>query len=110
MAYSELLIDRIKQILDTKHIVFEEQAMMGRFSFLINGKFAMGVWNDNLEVRIDPELLDRDLKGRKFTHLDGTGKRMRGFIIVDPAEFDMYEELEYWLDLALDYNRKRYQS
>ena len=110
MAFSAFLADRIKQILDGRHILYFEADMMGRHQFNINGKFSIGVWLDNLEVRVDPEIMATELKNRKFSHLDESGRRMRGFIIVEPSQFDTWEELEYWIDLALKYNTERFAA
>lgn len=36
--------------------------------------------------------------------MDYTERPMKGFIFVTPAGFDMDEDLEYWIQLGIDFN------
>ena len=38
--------------------------------------------------------------------MDFTGKVMRGFLFIDPEGFDTEEDLEFWIEKALYFNRK----
>jgi hypothetical protein len=38
--------------------------------------------------------------------MDFTGKPMRGFVFVDNEGTKTKKDLEYWIDLALAYNKK----
>ena len=37
--------------------------------------------------------------------MDFTGKTMRGFLYVDPDGFDSEEDLDWWVEKALEFNR-----
>jgi hypothetical protein len=37
---------------------------------------------------------------------DFTGRPMRGFVFVNPNGVKTKKDLEYWLNLALEYNKK----
>ena len=37
--------------------------------------------------------------------MDFTGRVMKGFVFVDAAVLDSDDELAYWTDLALEYNK-----
>ena len=36
--------------------------------------------------------------------MDFTGRPMKGYVFVDPLGFDMDDDLEYWIQLCLDFN------
>lgn len=38
--------------------------------------------------------------------MDFTGRPMKGFIFVDPEGTKSKKDLDYWLRLALEYNKK----
>ena len=37
--------------------------------------------------------------------MDFTGKVMKGFVFVDEAALNTKKKLEYWMNLALEYNK-----
>ena len=37
--------------------------------------------------------------------MDFTGTVMRGFLFIDPEGFDTDEDLDYWIEKALDFNQ-----
>ena len=55
-------------------------------------------------ARIDPNLQEESLKKTGCREIDFTEKPMRGFVFVEPEGIDMDEDLEYWVQLCLDYN------
>lgn len=110
MAYNEHLVDRIRKVLKEKRIQFEEKKMMGGLCFMVNDKMCMGVEKDKLMARIDPESYEKALKKNGAHEMDFTGKPMKGFVFVDPIGVDMEIDLEYWIQLCLDYNPKAKSS
>ena len=36
--------------------------------------------------------------------MDITGRPMKGFAFIDPKGFDLEKDLEYWIQLAIDFN------
>ena len=42
--------------------------------------------------------------------MDFTGRPMKGYVFVKPEGFDMDEDLEYWIDLALKFNPQAKKS
>ncbi len=36
--------------------------------------------------------------------MDFTGRSIKGYVFVTPEGFDMEEDLDYWLQLCLDFN------
>ena len=42
--------------------------------------------------------------------MDFTGKRMKGLVFVDQEGIDLEEDLEYWIELALEFNPRAKSS
>lgn len=110
MAYDELLSDRIEQILKEKKVVYQEKKMFGGMSFMVNDKMCVGVIKENLMARIDSEFHEEAIQKKGCRTMDFTKRPMKGFVYVEPLGIDMEEDLEYWIQLALDYNPKAKSS
>jgi TfoX/Sxy family transcriptional regulator of competence genes len=104
MAYDEHLADRISQQLKASHTTFEAKKMMGGLCYLVDDKMTVGIVKDQLMVRIDPEVYQTALKRKGAKEMDFTGRPMKGYVFVSPEGVDMEEDLNYWLNLALDFN------
>jgi hypothetical protein len=61
-------------------------------------------------ARIDPDIYEMALKRKGCREMDFTNRPMKGFVFVDPQGTDMDEDLEYWMQLAIDYNPKAKSS
>ena len=104
MAYDEFLAERIQRMYQEKRVPFIAKKMFGGVCFLVDDKMCSGVLKNELMVRIDPEKNEEELKKPGATPMDFSGKSMKGFIMIDPVHIDMDEDLEYWMDLALEFN------
>ena len=104
MAYNEYLGERIQTSLTNQGVRFEEKSMMGGLVFMVDDKMCVGVVKENLMCRIDPEIYEIALKRKGCIPMDFTGKTMKGFVFVEPEGIDLDEELDYWIELALEYN------
>ena len=110
MAYSEYLADRVRQRLSKSNIT-DEKKMMGGLIFMVNDKMCVGVdidkqtGKDRLMVRVGKANHD-DLIFKKGSHeMDFTGKVMRGFLFISPDGFDSDDDLDFWVEKALDFNK-----
>lgn len=110
MAYDQHLADRISRILKEKSVSFEAKNMMGGLCYMVNDKMAVGIVKDSLMIRIDPGLYEQSLKKKGVRRMDFTGRVLKGFLLVDPAGIDMQKELEYWIQLCLDFNPRAKSS
>ena len=110
MAYDEHLGERIAIVLREKRVRYEAKKMMGGLCFMIDDKMAVGVINDALMARIDPEIYKSSLKKKGCRPMDFTGRVMKGFVRVDPIGIDLDEDLEYWIQVCLDFNPKAKSS
>jgi hypothetical protein len=110
MAYSEFLVDRVRQRLVNVGLVVEKK-MMGGLIFMINDKMCLGIDidkktnADRLMVRVGKLPYNELLKKSGSRPMDFTGKVMRGFLFIDPDGFDKDDDLDFWVNTALEFNR-----
>ena len=110
MAFDELLADRINQALKSKKVKFEEKKMFGGLCFMVDEKMCVGINKNDLMARIDPDVYEKVLKEKGAREMDFTGRPMKGYIFVDANGVDKDSALNYWLDLALEFNPKAKSS
>ena len=105
MAYDENLARRVRRILPS-HLKVQEKKMMGGLTFMVNGKMCVGILNDDLMARIDPEVYEEALTKKGCREMDFTGKPMRGFVFIAPEGTSAGRDLGSWVRLALAFNKK----
>lgn len=110
MAYDLHLADRISLVLKNKNTLFDEKKMMGGLCYMVNDKMCVGIIKDNLMIRVDPEIQDQLLKLPFCRIMDFTKRPMKGYLYVDPLGTDLDEDLEKWIQYALDFNPKAKSS
>lgn len=110
MAYDQLLEERIERVLKDHNIPFQTKKMMGGLTFMVKDKMCVGIVRDTLMARIDPEIYETALTKKGCRQMDFTGRPMKGFVFVEPEGTDLDEDLEYWVQLALNYNPKATKS
>jgi len=110
MAYNEYLADRITRILTDKQVKFYEKKMFGGLCYMVNEKMCVGIIKDELMVRIGEEKYTKALKMKGCKEMNFTGRPMKGFVYLEPEAIDLENDLEYWLQLALDFNPKAKSS
>lgn len=104
MAYNEELVNRIREIIALTHDQVEEKKMFGGLCFMVNEKMCVGVVQEKLMVRLDPEIFDEILASEECIPMDFTGKSMKGFVFVESDLLESNKRLHFWVKLALDYN------
>ncbi|MDH3253225.1 MAG: TfoX/Sxy family protein [Ignavibacteria bacterium] len=105
MAYSEKLAARVRESLSGRRRVVEKK-MMGGLTFMVNAKMCVGILQEDLMCRIDPDVYDAALKRKGCREMDFTGKPMKGFVFVGPEGTGRKKDLDHWIDLALQFNKK----
>ena len=105
MAFNEKLADRTREIISLTQDNVEEKLMFGGVCFMVNDKMCLGVVKDRLMVRLDPEKYEEVLELEGCVPFDFSGKSMKGFVYVENEVLDETGKLNYWVDLALDYNK-----
>lgn len=106
MAYNEKLADRTREIISFTHKNVEEKKMFGGLCFMVNDKMCVGVEQNRMMVRLDPAKFDEVIEKEGCKPMDFTGKVMKGFVFVDLDVLNTKKKLEYWINLALDFNKK----
>jgi len=105
LAYNEKLADRTREIITHTHKITEEKKMFGGLCFMVNDKMCVGVEQERLMVRLDPAKYDEVIEKDGCKPMDFTGKVMKGFVFVDVDAVKTKKQLEYWITLALEYNK-----
>ena len=106
MAYNEKLADRTREIISLTHKNVGEKKMFGGLCFMVDDKMCVGVEQDRMMVRLDPAKFDEVIEKEGCKPMDFTGKVMKGFVFVDINVLNTKKKLEYWINLALDFNKK----
>ncbi|HEY8935844.1 MAG TPA: TfoX/Sxy family protein [Cyclobacteriaceae bacterium] len=104
MAYNEQLSNRVRESL-TQVSDVEEKKMFRGITFMVNGKMCVSVGDNELMCRINPELMSDVLEKDGVRPMIHGGKTMKGFIFVDGDVIQGKKKLDYWISLALDYNK-----
>ena len=110
MAYNEFLGERIGTALQNMGASYHEKKMMGGLAFMVDNKMCVGVIKENLMARIDPDIYDQALTRKGCKPMDFTGRVMNGFVFVEPEGIDLDEDLDYWIELALEFNPRAKSS
>ena len=105
MAYNEKLADRIREIVASTHKNVEEKKMFAGVCFMVNDKMCVGVHEDKIMVRLDPQIFDTVVEKEGCTPMNFTGKIMKGFVFVSEDVLKTKKQLEYWVKLALEFNK-----
>ena len=105
MAYNEKLADMTRELITQTQNNVEEKVMFGGLCFMVNEKMCLGVFKDRLMVRIDPGKYDDFIEKDGCVPMDFTGKTMKGIVLVDARVLNTNRKLEYWVNLALEYNK-----
>lgn len=110
MAYNTYLADRIAHYLQTKGITYEEKRMMGGLAFMVDDKMCIGIIGEDLMARIDPAVYEKSLEKKGCRPMDFTKRPMKGFVFIGPEGYDFDEDLESWIELALEFNPRARSS
>jgi TfoX/Sxy family transcriptional regulator of competence genes len=100
MAYDEAFAERIRAALPDRD-GFSERTMFGGVGFLLHGNMCVGIWKDQLVVRLSAEGADAALERDGVHVFDVTGRAMTGWVLVDPEAMATPEALRAWIDEAV---------
>jgi TfoX/Sxy family transcriptional regulator of competence genes len=109
MAFSELLASRIRERLSDLPVI-EEKEMMGGLAFMVNEKMCVGVIKDEMMCRIDPVLHAEVIEKQGCRTMDFTKQQMKGWVMVEESAVRTICDLDFWIDLSLDFNERAKSS
>lgn len=105
MAYSEKLAVRVRQALAHSPKV-EEKKMFGGIAFMVNGKMCLTVGGNRIMCRIDPAIHERAVKRKGCQTVIMRGREYKGYVYVNEEGIKNKKAFNYWISLALEYNKK----
>jgi TfoX/Sxy family transcriptional regulator of competence genes len=104
MAYNEKLAERIRERLSDNPNV-DEKLMMGGLTFMVNDKMCVGIIKDEMMCRINPYLHAFSIEKAGCREMDFTGRPMKGYVMINDSGMENQKDFDYWINLALDYNK-----
>jgi TfoX/Sxy family transcriptional regulator of competence genes len=105
MAYDETLADRIRELVGSESDLTEMQ-MFGGLAFLIGGNMAVAASGQGgLLVRVDPAQSDTLVATTNARLMEMRGRRMQGWLRVDPEDVRTKRQLAKWVELGATYAR-----
>ena len=102
MAYDEPLEKRLHELV-AKRNDFHVQKMFGGVGFLLRGNMCLGIWKDNLILRLGETQAKNALKKKNVKPFDITGRAMKGWVMVAPEGMKSKETLRRWVTQAIDF-------
>lgn len=105
MAFNEQLNNRIREAMSVLDNV-EEKHMFGGICYMLNGKMCVGVVKDEMMCRIDPDVYEQALDMPGCREMDFTGRSMKGYVYVGTDGLKTKKQLDYWVGLCVDFNKK----
>ncbi len=105
MAYNEALTNRIRESISTIPKV-EEKKMFRGIAFMVDGKLCITVGDDEIMLRIDPVLHEKLVESEGCRSVIMRGRITKGYIYVHENLVKNQKDLEYWISLALDFNKR----
>ena len=104
MAYDEELADRIRKLVGSQPDLTEQ--MFGGLAFLVGGNLAVAASGQGgILVRVDPAESDELVATTNARLMEMGGRRMRGWMRVDPEDVRTKGQLAKWVELGTTYAR-----
>lgn len=104
MAYSEKIAERIRQALSAVPNV-EEKKMFGGLAFMVDNKMCITAGADRIMCRIDPAFHEEATTRKGCQTVIMKGSEYKGYVHVNEDSIKNENDLNYWVCLALDYNK-----
>jgi len=105
MAYNEKIAQRIRTALSDLSSI-EEKKMFAGIAFMVNGKMFITASKNRIMCRIDPELHNVVVKKQGCGTVEMGGRHYKGFVYVSEGSIKTKKDLDYWIGLALDFNKR----
>jgi TfoX/Sxy family transcriptional regulator of competence genes len=106
MPYDHFLAECIREVFGELRIEFEAKPMMGILCFMVNGRMCVGILDQRLIVRIDPDDKAAALNKPGCKPMYFIGRSMNDFMFIDPQGTRSHEQLLEWVEFALKCNRE----
>lgn len=105
MAYNKELTNRVREALS--HLIkVEEKKMFSGITFMVDGKMCISVGDNRIMCRIDPAIHEDAVKRNDCRTVTMRGREYKGYIYVNEEAIKTEQDFNYWIGLALDFNKK----
>lgn len=102
MAYDLGLAERVRECRQVRDDV-REKKMFGGLCFMVHGNMCCGVVASELMLRVGPDRYREALTLPHARELDFTGRPMRGMLMVAEEGILEDQQLNDWVNLALNF-------
>jgi TfoX/Sxy family transcriptional regulator of competence genes len=83
----------------------DEKRMFGGTAFMVRGKMCVSAGKERMMCRIDPGIHDAVVEREGCRTVVMKGREYRGYVQVDAEALRTKRDLDYWIRLALAYNK-----
>jgi TfoX/Sxy family transcriptional regulator of competence genes len=84
--------------------------MFGSIAFMVDGKMCITVGHNRMMCRIDPELHEAATQRKGVRTVKMRAREYKGYVYVDADSLRSKRDIEYWLSLSLDFNKRAKSS
>jgi TfoX/Sxy family transcriptional regulator of competence genes len=101
-SYDVKTVERLRRILSSRQDVIEKR-MIGGLSFMLNGNMCCGVTSAGLMVRVGRAGLEQVLSQPHVRPMEFAGRRLAGFVCIDPEGYRTDAALAAWVRQGIDF-------
>jgi TfoX/Sxy family transcriptional regulator of competence genes len=105
MPFNEKLADRVRELIAATTDKIEEKKMFGGLCFMVDDKMCAGVKQHEIMVRVGPDLYEELLEKEGVRPMIHGERTAIGYLFVDDSMLATKQQLQYWIKLALDFNK-----
>lgn len=106
MAYDEALADRVRDLLSPREEVTERK-MFGGLCLMVNGHMAVGVLDDRIFVRLEPDEVEQALTEPGIEVMDFTGRPSKNMVYITEPILSEDAALAEWVEAGADFAASR---
>ena len=85
--------------------IVREKKMFGKLAFMVNDKLCIAVGKEEIMCRIDPCLHATLINKKECQPVTMKGREMKGYVYIKNTYLQEEKEIQYWMDLCLEYNK-----
>lgn len=104
MAYDEALAQQLRSFLESIPGIEEKTAFQG-LAFMLHNKMLVGLRNDELMCRFDPDLHDELAASGTYREMMHRNKVVKGYLYIPASGLKTKKDFRYWIGLAVAYNK-----
>ena len=102
MAYDKALPERLAKIIASRSGM-REKRMFGGICYMLNGNICVGIYKDNVIVRIGKDVAEKIMKESHVKPMDITGKTMKGWAMIESNWIVKDKGLERFCNYAIEF-------